>query len=74
MLITYSDLKKALYLLQTIVGFILIAAAIFLFDSPVVVESVTHFISGAIVFVSGVTCVIFGIESILLRDDPDILR
>lgn len=66
----YRQLKKVIYLLETLLGvfFIILANALFTEGSFV------NWLVSMILFVSGLLCCIFGATTFRLRDDPDIWR
>lgn len=72
---TYRDLKGTLYLLETLLGVVLIGAAIvFINATPLASHPLWYVFPGAILLMVGIACVFFGIETYFLRDDPDIWR
>lgn len=72
---TVSDLKKLLYFGQTTLGVLLLIAAWFLFQQARVADNqFVYIIPGVIVALTGSACLIFGIDTYILRDDPDIWR
>ena len=72
---SYQDIKGTLYAVQTLVGLLLLTAALYLFHlMPTSFEPISYAIPGVILLVVGGGCTFFGIETYLLRDDPDIWR
>ena len=71
----YQDLKVAIYILQTLLGFVLLSASVTLFSTTAAaVDPLCYIIPAIVLTVVGVGCVFFGVETYLLRDDPDIWR
>ena len=72
---SFRDMKKALYILQTVMGVLLIALSLFLLGNCAhATEPVCYIVPAVVLMVVGVGCVFFGCETLLLRDDPDIWR
>jgi len=74
MLITTHDLKEALYIVQTILGFLCVGLALFVLQSCGQTDSISSIISGLILLFVGIFAIFFGLETYLLRDDADIWR
>lgn len=75
MIITTHDLKEALYIAQTILGFLCVGLALFVLQSSAgQIDSICSIISGLILLVVGIFAIFFGLETYLLRDDADIWR
>lgn len=73
MYVTYSELKRILYIAQTVLG--LVFLAISWFQLHVAVnnsDAVLNFIVGITLVTAGFLCVLFGLDALLLRDEPDI--
>lgn len=71
----YYELKELIYLGQTALGVILVLLSFYQvhlsgFDSA----PFLYLVTALILFAVGVGCIFFGVETYLLRDDPDILR
>ena len=72
---TYRDLKWALYIMQVLLGGSLIIASAVLFNTTALAtEPICYIVPGAIMMIVGISCLFFGVETYLLRDDPDIWR
>lgn len=72
---SYHELKKVLYLVQSLVGIVLIVYSAILFSTSAEhVEPICYLIPAGVLAVVGVFCLFFGVETYLLRDDPDIWR
>lgn len=67
------DLKESLYIVETLFGVFLLVLAYFAleraFASP---DIVFYLIPGLALAIVGGACVLFGVETFFLRDDPDI--
>lgn len=75
MIITTHDLKEALYIVQTILGFLAIGLSLIVLQScGNQTEPICSIISGVILFAVGVFAIFFGLETYLLKDDADIWR
>jgi hypothetical protein len=75
MMITIHDLKEAMYIVQTVLGFLCLGLALFLLQSGgSLIDSICSIMSGLILMVVGIFAIFFGLETYLLRDDPDIWR
>lgn len=67
------DLKESLYVLETLFGIILLILAYFTLKLAWVnPDGLFYIVPGLVLFASGVACLLFGIESVILRNDPDI--
>lgn len=75
MYLSYQDIKGTLYVVLTAVGVLFLLAAFYFFQlMPASVDPLTYGIPGVILLVVGGASTFFGIETYLLRDDPDIWR
>jgi len=73
--ISTHDLKEALYIVQTILGFLCVGLALFMLQSSGgLIDSICSIISGLILLCVGIFALFFGLETFLLRDDADIWR
>ncbi|PWT98649.1 MAG: hypothetical protein C5B53_06485 [Candidatus Melainabacteria bacterium] len=67
------DLKESLYILETLFGVILLVLAYLslklAWTGP---DGLFYVVPGLVLFCMGIACLLFGIESVILRDDPDI--
>lgn len=72
---SYIQLKQLLYIGMTLTGIILVGVAAFetraCFSAD---EGIIHALTALISFLMGSVCVFFGLETYILRDDPDIWR
>lgn len=72
---SYRNLKEALYVMHVLLGVSLIIAAVVLFNTTAsATEPICYILPGIVLVIVGVGCVFFGVETYLLRDDPDIWR
>jgi uncharacterized membrane-anchored protein YitT (DUF2179 family) len=72
---SYRHLKEAVYVMQVLLGVSLITASVFLFNNTsLATEPICYIVPGTILMIVGLSCVFFGVETYLLRDDPDIWR
>lgn len=75
MKISMHDLKEAMYIVQTMFGFILLALGIYVLQTSRSSEDfATSLIMGSILAVVGVGTLFFGLETYILKDDEDIWR
>jgi uncharacterized membrane protein len=73
--ISYHDIKKALYLIMTMVGLFFIGLSVYLFNTcGAEMEPASYILTAMVTFVVGIICVLFGVDTYLLRDEPDIWR
>ncbi len=73
--ISIHELKKALFVLQILIGIFLIGVSIYLFQSAdLEAEPISQLLTGIILLVVGICSTFFGVETYLLRDDPEIWR
>jgi ammonia channel protein AmtB len=73
MLFNYRELKKLLYIAQTLLGVVFIVLAWFQFNvSMNAAEGVLNFIVAITLLVAGLLCVLFGLDAYLLRGEADI--
>ena len=71
----YSEMKLALYGLETVLGVLLVIAALVFFgQSQSAQEPITYLFPAVVLMCVGFICVLFGIETYLMREDPDIWR
>jgi hypothetical protein len=69
------DIKAALYVLQTLIGIFLLGLSICLFQTAgSQLEPISQLVCAVVIFAVGACSTFFGIETFLLRDDPDIWR
>jgi len=74
-MLSYRNLKEAVYIMLVLLGVMLIIAAVVLFNTTsFATEPICYILPGTIVMIVGIICVFFGVETYLLRDDPDIWR
>jgi predicted phage tail protein len=72
---SYHEMKEALYILQSVLGVLLIIISITLFNTGGgVLHPICNVVPAVVLMVIGSSCVFFGVETYLLRDDPDIWR
>jgi hypothetical protein len=71
---SYHDYKEALYVLQTLFGFLFVFMAFLLNTTAPAGLEVFHIVPAIILVIVGIGCIFFGVETYLLRDDPDIWR
>jgi hypothetical protein len=70
---SYHDLKAALYIGLTLFGSSLLFIALYLKrTAPVAVDPSLNFIPAIILFMVGMTCIFFGVQVFIIRDDPEI--
>jgi uncharacterized membrane protein len=73
--ISYPELKRILYILQTLLGFVLLAISRSQFHAPVnESEAVVNFIVSLVLFTAGCLCIVFGLDAFLLRGEPEIWK
>jgi len=71
----YTELKEILYFAITFLGIIFLLAGIYQYLQALwATVPITHMVTSFILCVMGIICVMFGIETYMLRDDPDIWR
>ncbi len=74
-MVNYRELRKLLYCLQAAMGCLfLVLAWHLLCEARVAVDALSLIVSGAILSIVGSACIVFGLDTYLLRDDPDIWR
>lgn len=72
---TYHDIKEALYVLQTLLGLVLIVVSVNLLNTTAAaIHPICHIVPAVTLMSVGIVCVFFGVGTYLLRDDPDIWR
>jgi len=70
-----EDLKEALYISETIFGLFLLVLAFFVLKSALAsCESLYYLIPALGIFLAGIACLVFGIGTYIVRDDPDVWR
>jgi hypothetical protein len=75
MYLSYQDIKGTLYVVLTLVGLGFLPSAFYCFSlMSASVDPVTYLIPGVILLFVGSVSTFFGLETYLLRDDPDIWR
>lgn len=73
MQLRYYELKEIIYIAETLLGVLLLLTSAWQYKlAAAVVQPASHVISAIILFVVGVICIFFGVETFLLRDDPEI--
>ncbi len=71
----YTEMKMAVYCLETALGAVMIMAAFVFFDQAKAAPAPITFIVPALVLLAvGACCLLFGIETFFFREDPDIWR
>lgn len=72
---SYHDLKKFLYIGLTAMGILLLGASWHCINiARTTLDSPSQEITAVILLAVGSACILFGFESYLLREDPDIWR
>lgn len=71
--ITRKLYKKAIYLVMLFLGAVWLTMSVSLFMKPFA-NPLSDYIPAWALLVAGVACIYFGIESYLLREDPEIWR
>jgi len=75
MFLRYYELKELIYAGQTVLGIILVLVSFYqLYLSASASAPLLNLLTALILAVVGGGCIFFGIETYLLRDDPDIWR
>jgi hypothetical protein len=75
MRISMHDLKEAMYIVQTMFGFILLALGIHTLQmGKSSGDFATALITGVVLAIVGVGCLFFGLETYILKDEEDIWR
>jgi hypothetical protein len=70
-----EELKEALYISETLFGiFLLVPAYLVLKMAVTGSDSLYNLIPGIGLLFAAITCIIFGIGTYLVRDDPDVWR
>ncbi len=70
---SYSDLKRALYAFECLLGVLLLWLAFQLALTPSE-DAIVYLLPSAILGAVGWACVMFALEAYWFRDDPDIWR
>ncbi|HEY9715727.1 MAG TPA: hypothetical protein V6C72_19800, partial [Chroococcales cyanobacterium] len=71
----YTNLKKALYIAEFLMGLVCIGAAlVFIQQASSEFDPIVKLFPGLVLLIVGLICLIFGIETFFFRDDPDIWR
>lgn len=70
---TRHGLKKAMYILQSLLGLSWVIMALFMFFKPDANLLYDSFPACVLLF-AGTTCIYLGVEAFLLREDPEIWR
>lgn len=71
----YKEMKLAVYCLETAIGALMIVAAFVFFDQAnSAIEPITYAAPALVLLAVGIFCLLFGIETYCLRDDPDVWR
>jgi len=71
---SYHDLKESMYILQTLVGVILLIVSGYLWSVSRVNADPSYIVSGMLLTVVGLLCLIFGLTIYVLRDEQDVWR
>lgn len=72
---SYHDFKEALYVLQTVLGLFFVCIGVLLLNTTATAShEIFHVVPALILVIVGTVCVFFGVETYLLRDDPDVWR
>lgn len=72
---SYKNLKLMIYAGETMLGFILATISIYMWQlSSNCSDPFTFIIPAIIILLVGLICILFGVETYFLRDDPDIWR
>lgn len=67
------DLKESMYILETLFGIFLLVLAYFALERALASPDVLFYlIPGLALLLVGGFLVLFGVETVILRDDPDI--
>jgi hypothetical protein len=75
MFVTYPELKRILYIGQTVLGLIFLAISWFQFHIAVNDgEGALNFIVAITLLSAGFLCVLFGLDAFLLKDEADIWK
>lgn len=75
MIASYRDLKTILYCLGTICGVAMLLLSCHLFRiADAAPDPASYLISAMVLLVVGLITILFGLDTFLLRDDPDIWR
>ncbi len=75
MFVTYSEIKRILYISQTVLGLVFLAVSWYQYQVAVNdSEAVLNFIVAITLLTAGFLCVLFGLDALLLRDETDIWR
>lgn len=70
---SYHDLKMALYCSMTVLGAVLIAFAAYIFRrGQADLDPFAYTLPAIILAIVGFFCLLFGVETFILRDDSDI--
>lgn len=73
--VTYQHVKKALYVLQSLLGVICLTVSFHFWTvAAMAMAPILYVLPALVLTFVGVGCIGFGIETFLLRDDPDIWR
>lgn len=73
-MISYEELKKALYITESLLGLFLIFLAYNLLRTSAAPHIIIYLIPALILSIVGYFCVLFGVEAFFFREDPDIWR
>ena len=75
MYLSYTDLKKILYVMGAVCGLVMIVFSVYLLGiARAAADPLGYYIPALILFVVGIGCVFFGVETYILRNEPDIWR
>ncbi|MBX3073231.1 hypothetical protein KF728_14610 [Candidatus Obscuribacterales bacterium] len=73
MFFRYRELKKLLYVGQTLLGVLFVVLAWFQFGASMnAAEGILNFIVALTLLVAGFLCILFGLDAYLLRGEADI--
>lgn len=74
-MISYRELRILLYWAQTVLGLLFLALAYnLLVTADTVPEPLCNVVPGIILLGVGLGCTLFGLDTFLLKDDPDLWR
>lgn len=75
MKLSIHDLKEAMYIAQTMFGFMLLAIGVYMLQSSgTATDFATSLITGVILSIVGIGSLFFGLETYILKDEEDIWR
>jgi uncharacterized membrane protein len=72
---SYHEIKKVLYIFQSLLGVILFIIGLYSFQQTTISDNpISHVVTGIVLLVVGFILVFFGVETYLIRDDQDVWR